>query len=248
MPIMTHREFMLALHELLLQATAADFIQEKKKSTGPNSVRSATQSTTFNEKRHVLQEITKWKPTKAGRSRARQRYGCKVCQISRTAEQTRGRSTVFICAQCTEDANGGQLFLCPQERTQWNGQHMSCFEVWHSQWQCGLRLPPAFRCRFIRTFKPSTRSFETSQRDEDESKDLHEDGGEDDEGNDGGDECAKTQGRDSCDDVYRQSEILAYGAGIQGSDGESDGTLILDNMSATTDILEPDDHPRAIVV
>jgi hypothetical protein len=163
----SHRKFVELFHVALIGVTSSTFSQIEVVASGSRATSRPKRKIREERDTHVVQilsqaedidahkleEVIHWKPQIPGRQNMRQYYTCKVCQLTREDPKSRGRQTVFACVQCSSLAGGGQVYLCQQERKQWNGVLKSCFDTWHFNWRCGADIPSKFKSRYFRAFK-----------------------------------------------------------------------------------------------
>ncbi|DAZ99395.1 TPA: hypothetical protein N0F65_005297 [Lagenidium giganteum] len=76
-----------------------------------------------------------------GRRKRRQR-ACKVCSLlQRNADPAspKRKTTKYYCDACSEGDK--RLYLCSVPRHPRYGDNITCFQIWHGHWDCGVSLP-----------------------------------------------------------------------------------------------------------
>ncbi|GMG17519.1 unnamed protein product [Phytophthora fragariaefolia] len=86
---------------------------------------------------HQLEQCEDWVRV-SGVQKRRQR-SCKVCALLRS-DANKSFATTFFCERCSLD--GAKLWLCTRIRCQYKGINMTCFEIWHDDFDAGKRIPP----------------------------------------------------------------------------------------------------------
>ena len=125
---LSHARFRTVLHEQMINVTLADFDGQTSPPT-PNIGRSPRQArTTVTSHRLELSDDKQM----SGKMRYRV---CKVCSILQSERgQPIGKSRAF-CVECSTEKC--RVYLCDRIRGSDDGNHMTCFQIWHQLWQNG---------------------------------------------------------------------------------------------------------------
>lgn len=129
---MSHAEFRLLLHTQLINLTEEAFEEIATSSTAssPASIRTGSGSVTS----HHLEISDDKQPCGKVRYRV-----CKVCSLLNTDRSMPiGKSRAY-CHECSTEKS--RVYLCDRIRSTGNGNHMTCFQIWHQLWRNGTVQP-----------------------------------------------------------------------------------------------------------
>ena len=132
----------MLLHEQLINLSAADFDDVPSPPT-PTTARSPRPQRSIVTNHHL--EFTDDKQA-SGKMRYRV---CKVCSLRQSdRNQTIGRSRAY-CVECSTEKS--RVYLCDRIRGSEDGNHMTCFQIWHQLWQNGTACDGDKRIRMRAT-------------------------------------------------------------------------------------------------
>jgi hypothetical protein len=141
----SHAQFRMLLHEQLINLSAADFDDVPSPET-PTTARSPRHQRSIVTTHHL--EFTDDKQA-SGKMRYRV---CKVCSLRQgDGNQTIGRTRAY-CVECSTEKS--RVYLCDRIRGSEDGNHMTCFQIWHQLWQNGAACDGHKRIR-MRATAPS---------------------------------------------------------------------------------------------
>ena len=124
---LSHAQFRLLLHQQLINLTNIDFQQAPPTPKTPTMSPSLGSS---NVTTHRLEFADDKQP--CGKARYRT---CKVCSILHTDSTTNIGKTRSYCIDCSSEKS--RVYLCDRIRRTEDGNHMTCFQIWHQLWQNG---------------------------------------------------------------------------------------------------------------
>ena len=136
---MSHPNFRLALHEQLINLTSDDM----RDAPTPASSTTCVGSSPFagaSVTTHQLEVCDDKQPS------GRQKYRvCKVCSILQTDPQKPVSKSKAYCVQCSTEKT--RVYLCDRNRRTIEGNHMTCFQIWHQLWRNGTKREGGRRIR-----------------------------------------------------------------------------------------------------
>ncbi|KAG3144897.1 hypothetical protein PI126_g13959 [Phytophthora idaei] len=94
---------------------------------------------------HQVEQCEDWVIV-SGVQKRRQRP-CKVCALLRTDKNRKSFATTFFCERCSID--DAKCWLCNKIRRQYKGVAMTCFEIWHDDFDCGQTIPSVLGKRIV---------------------------------------------------------------------------------------------------
>lgn len=142
---LSHVDFLVQLHEELLAVTDEDMEDDASQDAlvvAPLPPVSPSIPTAFQlvNTQHTMAMSSD--QTNGGHFKFR---ACKVCSILRGSrsecdgERAPAFTTRCYCKECSNER--GRVFLCNKVRRIDEGNHISCFNIWHSVWKNGTILP-----------------------------------------------------------------------------------------------------------
>lgn len=124
---LAHAQFRLLLHQQLLQLTEEEFVSSSTPCSSPSRTPRSMPSTVTN---HTLKFADDKQPSGKVRYRV-----CKVCSVLRDdPAKPIGKSRSY-CVECSSEKC--RIFLCDRIRSTDDGNHMTCFQIWHQLWKNG---------------------------------------------------------------------------------------------------------------
>jgi hypothetical protein len=146
---LSHAQFRMLLHEQLINLTADEFEDVPCPPT-PNTTRSPHLGRSTVTTHHLEFTVDK-QPTGKMRYRV-----CKVCSL-RQGDQNQpiGRSRAY-CVECSTEKS--RVYLCDRIRGPEEGNHMTCFQIWHQLWKNGTACDGDKRIRMRAAAPPSDAS------------------------------------------------------------------------------------------
>jgi hypothetical protein len=131
----SHADFLIQLHEELLMLTKDDFVDavsdevEEVVAAPFQSTQQLVSAYVIAKTTHTMSKSMDLKACGGFKFRF-----CKVCSILKSTGTTR-----FYCSDCSDTR--GRIYLCNEVRRVDQGNTVSCFNIWHSMWKNGERLP-----------------------------------------------------------------------------------------------------------
>ena len=121
----------MILHEQLIQLSERDFESSSTSVQQSSGIVSRGNVTT-----HTLATTHDKQPCGKARYRV-----CKVCSILHRDDEKKIHKTRTYCVECSSDI--APLFLCDRIRSTYQGNQLTCFQIWHQLWKNGTRLDDA---------------------------------------------------------------------------------------------------------
>ncbi|KAE8897271.1 hypothetical protein PF005_g6484 [Phytophthora fragariae] len=95
--------------------------------------------------RHRLVQTDEYRETQSSDGvviRRHRQHACKVCSTLK-GDRRRPFETSFYCSECTEQHEGGVVFLCDKVRQHdvEEYQNATCSQIWHVMWNNGKDIP-----------------------------------------------------------------------------------------------------------
>ncbi|ETK88607.1 hypothetical protein L915_07162, partial [Phytophthora nicotianae] len=163
LPKMSHVKFAKELHlELtLLREEDWDALQSDERLQLTPYIPSRAASRCLAEHKPLLNDD--WRPGNNNLGRKRRTRACKVCSLLKGTDDVRGGDSSSYCTKCrlqtaSKKPKAWRVFLCDKKRHAWNGELMSCFDIWHRAWRNGTLLPRGNTKRQIRARTPAARN------------------------------------------------------------------------------------------
>ncbi|ETI37416.1 hypothetical protein F443_16590 [Phytophthora nicotianae P1569] len=140
-PMLKRGDWYYLLRNQLLQLKAQDFagVVVTPPVTGQKRRRDPVRHT------HAPEQSKDW-ATVSGVQKSRQRL-CKVCALLRTNACKKSFATTYFCERCS--LNDAKLWLCNKIRFEFKGVVITCFEIWHDDFDVSETIPPALGKRVV---------------------------------------------------------------------------------------------------
>ncbi|KAG6944081.1 hypothetical protein JG688_00017280 [Phytophthora aleatoria] len=129
---------MIKLHLQLTQLSASDIYEGNTFATeapSPAPIYAPLPVGRGNQSEHMAHQSDEWR-NKGTQAKRRQR-SCKVCSVLR-GDKKRASTTAYFCSECNEV---GPIFRCMRARRNVRGIAMTCWVIWHKEWENGKLIP-----------------------------------------------------------------------------------------------------------
>lgn len=134
---LTHVKYLKQLSLELCQLSEIDMFEENTFGTDVPAPSVMTLTAGTAHPHHLPMQVEEWRED-SGQFKRKQR-ACKVCSLFRTGND-RARSTTFYCDGCNDS---GPIHLCMKPQRKIRGILMTCWVIWHREYQNGSLIPHA---------------------------------------------------------------------------------------------------------
>lgn len=163
MPKMSHVKFAKQLHLQLTQLREEDWATLRGDESFQSTPHNPSQAARRRQAEHKPLQNDQWRPGNNNLGRKRRTRACKVCSLLKGIDDVPGGDSSSYCSKCklktaSKKPLAWRVFLCEKKRHAWNGELMSCFDIWHRAWRNGTLLPRGNTRRQIRARTPAARN------------------------------------------------------------------------------------------